>query len=80
MPLPCAQDSGIVVLSVWQSYVEKLPNYLPSYLRELSSETGQKLFRRGRASVSLTDEGMLLRKRTMADKAIGEQPFTLPES
>lgn len=46
---------------------------LSKQMKELEHELGKKLFRRGRASVSLTDEGMLLRKRAedlldMADK------------
>lgn len=36
---------------------------LSKQMKELEQELGKKLFRRGSASVSLTDEGMLLRKR-----------------
>ncbi len=50
---------------------------LSKQMKELEDELGKKLFRRGRASVSLTDEGMLLRKRaedilSMVDKTIDE--------
>lgn len=46
---------------------------LSKQMKELEQELGKKLFRRGSTSVSLTDEGMLLRKRAedllaMADK------------
>lgn len=46
-------------------------------MKELESELGKKLFHRGSASVSLTDEGMLLRKRAedilaMVDKTTSE--------
>lgn len=46
-------------------------------MKELESELGKKLFHRGSASVSLTDEGMLLRKRAedilaMVDKTTNE--------
>lgn len=52
---------------------------LSKQMKELERELGKKLFRRSSASVSLTDEGMLLRKRAedlleMADKI--EQEFT----
>lgn len=36
---------------------------LSKQMKELEAELGKKLFKRGSASVSLTDEGMLLRKR-----------------
>ncbi|MCD8189033.1 MAG: LysR family transcriptional regulator [Clostridiales bacterium] len=50
---------------------------LSKQMKELEAELGKKLFRRGRASISLTDEGMLLRKRaedilSMVDKTIDE--------
>lgn len=51
---------------------------LSKQMKELEQELGKKLFRRSSASISLTDEGMLLRKRVedllaMADKI--EQEF-----
>ena len=50
---------------------------LSKQMKELESELGKKLFRRGSTSVSLTDEGMLLRKRAedilaMVDKTTDE--------
>lgn len=50
---------------------------LSKQMKELEMDLGKKLFRRGSASVSLTDEGMLLRKRAedileMVDKTINE--------
>ena len=36
---------------------------LSKQMKELEAVLGKKLFRRGSTSVSLTDEGMLLRKR-----------------
>lgn len=50
---------------------------LSKQMKDLEQELGRKLFRRGSASVSLTDEGMLLRKRAedllnMADKIENE--------
>ena len=50
---------------------------LSKQMKELEQELGKKLFRRGSANVSLTDEGMLLRKRAedllaMADKIESE--------
>lgn len=50
---------------------------LSRQMKELEQELGKKLFRRGSTSVSLTDEGILLRKRAedllaMADKIEGE--------
>ena len=50
---------------------------LSKTLRALEDELGKKLFTRHSFSISLTDEGMLLRKRaedlvSMADKIIGE--------
>lgn len=50
---------------------------LSKQMKELESELGKKLFHRGSTSVSLTDEGMLLRKRAedilaMADKTTEE--------
>ena len=50
---------------------------LSKQMKELEQELGKKLFRRGSTSVSLTDEGMLLRKRAedllaMADKIENE--------
>ena len=50
---------------------------LSKQMKELESELGKKLFHRGSTSVSLTDEGMLLRKRaedilTMVDKTTNE--------
>lgn len=50
---------------------------LSKQMKELEGELGKKLFRRGSSSVSLTDEGMLLRKRAedllaMADKIEAE--------
>lgn len=50
---------------------------LSKQMKELESELGKKLFRRGSTSVSLTDEGMLLRKRAedilaMVDKTTNE--------
>ena len=50
---------------------------LSKQMKELESELGKKLFHRGSASVSLTDEGMLLRKRAedilaMVDKTTNE--------
>lgn len=50
---------------------------LSKQMKELESELGKKLFRRGSASVSLTSEGMLLRKRAedileMVDKTADE--------
>lgn len=46
-------------------------------MKDLEQELGKKLFRRGSAGLSLTDEGMLLRKRAedivdMVDKTAGE--------
>ena len=35
---------------------------LSKQIKDLEQELGKKLFRRGSSSVSLTDEGMLLRK------------------
>lgn len=50
---------------------------LSKQMKELETELGKKLFRRGSSSVSLTDEGMLLRKRAedildMVDKTTDE--------
>ena len=50
---------------------------LSKQMKELESVLGKKLFRRGSTSVSLTDEGMLLRKRAedildMVDKTMDE--------
>lgn len=50
---------------------------LSKQMKELEQELGKKLFRRGSASIHLTDEGMLLRKRaedilTMVDKTTEE--------
>ncbi len=50
---------------------------LSKQMKELESELGKKLFHRGSTSVSLTDEGMLLRKRAedilaMVDKTTNE--------
>lgn len=50
---------------------------LSKQMKELEFELGKKLFHRGSTSVSLTDEGMLLRKRaedilTMVDKTTSE--------
>ena len=50
---------------------------LSKQMKDLESELGKKLFRRGSTSVSLTDEGMLLRKRAedilaMVDKTTEE--------
>lgn len=50
---------------------------LSKQIKELESELGKKLFRRGSSSVSLTSEGMLLRKRAedildMVDKTTDE--------
>ena len=50
---------------------------LSKQMKELESELGKKLFHRGSTSVSLTDEGMLLRKRaedilTIVDKTTSE--------
>ncbi|WP_343208622.1 LysR family transcriptional regulator [Anaerolentibacter hominis] len=50
---------------------------LSRQMKELETELGKKLFRRGSSSVSLTDEGMLLRKRAedileMVDKTTEE--------
>lgn len=50
---------------------------LSKQMKELERELGKKLFRRGSTSVSLTEEGMLLRKRAedllaMADKIENE--------
>ncbi len=50
---------------------------LSKQMKELESELGEKLFCRGSTSVSLTDEGMLLRKRAedilaMVDKTAAE--------
>lgn len=36
---------------------------LSKQMKDLEQELGKKLFKRGSTSVSLTDEGMLLRKR-----------------
>ena len=46
-------------------------------MKDLEQELGKKLFKRGSTSVSLTDEGMLLRKRAedllaLADKITNE--------
>lgn len=50
---------------------------LSKQMKDLESELGKKLFRRGSTSVTLTDEGMLLRKRAedildMVDKTTDE--------
>lgn len=50
---------------------------LSKQMKELETELGKKLFRRSSANATLTDEGMLLRKRTedileMVDKTIDE--------
>lgn len=50
---------------------------LSKQMKELEEELGKKLFRRGSASIHLTDEGMLLRKRAedilaMVDKTADE--------
>lgn len=50
---------------------------LSKQMKDLETELGKKLFRRGSTSVSLTDEGMLLRKRAedilaMVDKTADE--------
>lgn len=50
---------------------------LSKQMKDLESELGKKLFRRGSTSVTLTDEGMLLRKRAedildMVDKTADE--------
>ncbi len=50
---------------------------LSKQIKELEDELGKKLFTRGSTSVSLTDEGMLLRKRAedileMVDKTADE--------
>lgn len=50
---------------------------LSKQMQDLERELGKKLFRRGSAGISLTDEGMLLRKRAediiaMADKTADE--------
>lgn len=50
---------------------------LSKQMKELEEELGKKLFKRGSTSVSLTDEGMLLRKRAedileMVDKTTDE--------
>lgn len=50
---------------------------LSKQMKELETELGKKLFRRGSSSVSLTNEGMLLRKRAedildMVDKTTDE--------
>lgn len=50
---------------------------LSKQMKDLEQELGKKLFRRGSSSVSLTDEGMLLRKRAedildMVDKTTDE--------
>lgn len=50
---------------------------LSKQMKELEEELGKKLFRRGRAGLTLTDEGMLLRKRAedildMVDKTTDE--------
>ena len=50
---------------------------LSKQMKELEEELGKKLFRRGSASIHLTDEGMLLRKRaedilSMVDKTTDE--------
>lgn len=50
---------------------------LSKQMKDLEQELGKKLFHRGSTSVSLTEEGMLLRKRAedildMADKTIDE--------
>lgn len=54
-------------------YLHVSQSALSKQMKELENELGKKLFRRGSSSVSLTDEGMLLRKRAedllaMADK------------
>lgn len=50
---------------------------LSKQMKELELDLGKKLFRRGSTNISLTDEGMLLRKRAedileMVDKTISE--------
>lgn len=50
---------------------------LSKQMKDLEQELGKKLFKRGSSSVSLTDEGMLLRKRAedileMVDKTTDE--------
>ena len=46
---------------------------LSKQMKELEQELGKKLFRRGSTSVSLTDEGMLLRKRAEDLLAIADK-------
>lgn len=58
-------------------YLHVSQSALSKQMKELENELGKKLFRRGSSSVSLTDEGMLLRKRAedllaMADKIENE--------
>ena len=58
-------------------YLHVSQSALSKQMKELENELGKKLFRRGSSSVSLTDEGMLLRKRAedllaMADKIESE--------
>lgn len=50
---------------------------LSKQMKDLEEEVGKKLFRRGNPSLTLTDEGMLLRKRAedildMVDKTVDE--------
>lgn len=58
-------------------YLHVSQSALSKQMKELEKELGKKLFHRGSSSVSLTDEGMLLRKRAedllaMADKIENE--------
>ena len=58
-------------------YLHVSQSALSKQMKELEKQLGKKLFRRGSSSVSLTDEGMLLRRRAedllaMADKIENE--------
>lgn len=54
-------------------YLHVSQSALSKQMKELENELGKKLFRRGSSSVSLTDEGMLLRKRAEDLLAIADK-------
>ena len=50
---------------------------LSKQMKDLEQELGKKLFKRGSTSVSLTDEGMLLRKRAEDLLALADNLYWL---